>query len=145
MNYLNIQLAGSDDSNHSLNDFAGKKIVLYFYPKDDTSGCTLEAKEFTSLKDEYSKKGYTIIGISSDSVASHKKFVKKHNLDILLLSDPDKKLIQAFGIWKEKSMYGKKYMGIERSTFLIDETGKTTREYRGVSPKNHAKIVLEEI
>lgn len=145
MNYLDIALPGSDDRIHTLRDFLGQKVVLYFYPKDNTSGCTVEAREFTGLKQEFADKGYMIIGVSKDSVASHKNFIKKQELDLLLLSDLNEEMVKAFSVLKEKSMYGRKYMGIERSTFLLDEAGNITKEYRGVSPTSHAKIVLEEI
>ncbi|MBN2503916.1 MAG: peroxiredoxin [Bacilli bacterium] len=145
MNYLNIKLKATDNHEYSVTDFKGQRLVLYFYPKDNTSGCTLEAKEFTQLKEEFSAKGYKIIGVSRDSLASHRKFIAEHDLDILLLSDPNQELANAFDVIKEKSMYGKKYLGTERSTFLIDEDGKILKEYRGVSAANHAKIVLEEI
>jgi peroxiredoxin Q/BCP len=145
MNYLNIKLSASDDKEYALSDFKGQKIVLYFYPKDNTSGCTIEAKDFTCLVDQYKAKGYIIIGVSRDSVKSHKNFINKQELDLLLLSDPNEELVKAFDVLKEKSMYGKKYMGIERSTFVLDEHGKITKEYRNVKAKGHAEQVLQEI
>lgn len=145
MNYLKISLEASDGNRYCLTDFTGKKIVLYFYPKDNTSGCTLEAKDFTSLQKEFVTKGYQIIGVSKDSLKSHQNFINKQELNLLLLSDPETELIQAFDTWKEKSMYGKKYMGVERSTFVLDETGNIIKEYRKVSAKGHAEAVLREL
>ena len=144
-NYLDIPLMGNDRNVYCLRDFSHEKLVLYFYPKDNTPGCTLEAKDFTRLKTEFATKGFRIIGVSKDSVSSHERFCSQHNLDILLLSDPDTKLAEAFGVLKEKSMYGRTYMGIERSTFLIDEHGRITKEYRGVSATDHAITILEEL
>ena len=145
MNYQDIALLGNDEVTYRLRDFFGKKVVLYFYPKDNTEGCTLEAKDFTALKAEYRQKGYQIIGVSADSVQSHQSFCTSQNLDLLLLSDPDLALIHAFDVFREKSMYGKTYMGIERSTFVIDETGTVVRELRKVSAKNHASSLLETL
>jgi len=122
-NYLDIKLQGSDEKKYTLREFKGQKIVLYFYPKDNTSGCTLESKDFTCLKDQYAKKGYTVIGVSKDSVRSHKNFILKQELDLLLLADVEQELIKSFDVLKEKSMYGKKYMGVVRSTFILDEQG----------------------
>ncbi len=143
MNYLDIVLPGSDDNVHSLRDFNGKKIVLYFYPKNNTPGCNLEAKDFTYLKSEYSKKGYMVIGVSRDTVKSHKNFIDKKELDLLLLSDFEEKLSIAFDVIKEKLNFGKKYIGLVRSTFILDENGKIIKEYRKVSAKNHAQEVLD--
>jgi len=145
MNYLDIKLQASDDLSYSLRDFLGSKVVLYFYPKDNTSGCTLEAKDFTSLQSEYLNKGYKIIGVSRDSVKSHKNFIVKQELNLLLLSDVNEEMVKAFDVFKEKSMYGKKYMGIERSTFVLDETGKIVKEIRKVKVKDHAQILLDEL
>ena len=145
MNYLDIKLQASDDLSYSLRDFLGSKVVLYFYPKDNTSGCTLEAKDFTSLQSEYLNKGYKIIGVSRDSVKSHKNFIVKQELNLLLLSDVNEEMVKAFDVFKEKSMYGKKYMGIERSTFVLDETGKIVKEIRKVKIKDHAQILLDEL
>ena len=145
MNYLDIKLEASDDLSYSLRDFLGSKVVLYFYPKDNTSGCTLEAKDFTSLQSEYLNKGYKIIGVSRDSVKSHKNFIVKQELNLLLLSDVNEEMVKAFDVFKEKSMYGKKYMGIERSTFVLDETGKIVKEIRKVKVKDHAQILLDEL
>lgn len=125
-----------------LADLKGRPAVVYFYPKDDTSGCTAEAKEFTDLKGEFDRIGVRVIAISPDSVASHAKFSKKHGLAVELASDEDKKVAEAFGVWVEKSMYGRKYMGIERSTFLIDGKGRIGRQWRKVKVKGHAAEVL---
>lgn len=144
-NYLEIKLQASDDQLYTLRDFNGQKIVLYFYPKDNTSGCTLESKDFTCLKDRYADKGYKIIGVSKDTVRSHKNFITKQELDLLLLADPDKEMIMAFDLLKEKSMYGKKYMGVVRSTFVLDEEGNITKEYRNIKAKGHAEALLNEL
>jgi len=145
VNYLNIKLQASDDKEYSLSDFKGQKIVLYFYTKDNTSGCTIEAKDFTCLVDEFKNKGYFIIGVSRDSVKSHKNFILKQDLNLLLLSDIDEKLVTAFDVLKEKSMYGRKYMGIVRSTFILDEEGKIVKEYRKIKAKGHAEEVLNDL
>lgn len=142
MDYLNILLPASDGRSYTLKDFKGKKIVLYFYPKDNTSGCTLEAIEFTRLKEEYKRLGYLVIGVSRDSVKSHQKFIADQNLDLLLLSDENEELVKAFDVLKEKSMYGRKYIGIERSTFILDESGKISKEYRSVNAKEHPSELL---
>lgn len=117
-------LEGSDGKKHSLEEFKGQKVVLYFYPKDMTSGCTKEAQIFASLHEEFKKYNAVIIGVSKDSIASHQKFIAKENLPFLLLSDSEGKMLEAYDVYKEKSMYGRKYFGIVRSTFLIDEEGK---------------------
>lgn len=127
----------------SLADFRGKKVVLYFYPKDDTSGCTTEAIEFTALLPEFEKADTTIIGLSPDSPASHDKFCRKHNLGVILASDEDKGVLSAYGVWGEKSMYGRKYMGVERTTVLVDREGKVARVWPKVKVKGHAEEVLE--
>jgi peroxiredoxin Q/BCP len=127
----------------SLSDFVGKKLVIYFYPKDDTPGCTTEAIDFTRLADRFAAAGTVVVGVSKDSLASHAKFAKKHDLAVRLASDPEGQVIEAFGAWVEKSMYGKKYMGIDRSTFLIDRSGKVAQAWRKVSVKGHADAVLK--
>jgi thioredoxin-dependent peroxiredoxin len=118
------------------------KVVLYFYPKDDTSGCTLEAQDFSARLAEFTAAGTTVIGISKDSVTSHDKFCKKHGLSVVLVSDAEGHTCEDYGVWKEKSMYGKTYMGIERTTVLIDGTGKVVRVWNKVSVKGHADEVL---
>lgn len=125
-----------------LGKLKGRPVVLYFYPKDDTSGCTTEAKDFTVLAPQFEKAGITVLGVSPDSCASHAKFRKKHALAVTLLADEEKKAAEAYGVWVEKSMYGKKYMGIERSTFLIDKAGKVARAWRKVKVPGHAEEVL---
>jgi len=124
-------------------DFAGNKIILYFYPKDNTPGCTTQALEFTQLKKAFNKLGYNIYGISRDSVASHDKFVCQHNLEIELISDPDETLCKAFDVIKEKNMYGKKVLGIERSTFVLNEKIEVVHEFRKVKALGHAETVLK--
>ena len=126
----------------SLSDFAGRKLVLYFYPKDDTSGCTTEALQFSGLADAFRKAGTTVIGVSKDSVASHRKFAAKHGLSVQLAADPDGHTVEAYGAWVEKSMYGRTYMGIDRSTFLIGADGKLARIWRKVRVPGHAAEVL---
>lgn len=129
----------------SLKEFAGKPVVLYFYPKDDTSGCTKEALDFTANASAFKKLGTTVIGVSKDSVVSHDKFKKKHKLNLILASDPEGKTIESYGSWVEKSMYGRKYMGIDRSTFLIDGKGKIARIWRKVKVPGHVEEVLEAL
>ncbi len=127
----------------SLSEFAGKPVILYFYPKDDTSGCTTEAVDFSGLTEEFAKLGATVIGVSPDSVKSHDKFAAKHNLSVVLAADEEHKALEAYGVWKEKSMYGKTYMGVERSTFLIDKSGKVAEVWRKVKVPGHAEAVLK--
>lgn len=129
----------------SLKDFKGNKLVLYFYPKDDTSGCTKEAIGFSAATSAFAKAGATVIGISKDSVQSHDKFKAKHDLTIVLASDPEGETIARYGAWVEKSMYGRKYMGIERSTFLIDPKGRIARIWRKVKVPGHVEAVLEAV
>lgn len=126
----------------SLSGFLGKKVVIYFYPKDDTPGCTTEACGFRDVYDQILEKGAVILGISPDSVKSHEKFKKKFELPFYLLSDPDQEVIKYFGAWGEKSMYGKTYMGLIRSTFVLDEEGKVLRAFPKVKPAEHAAEVL---
>lgn len=126
----------------SLGDFAGRKLVLYFYPKDDTPGCTTEALDFTALADRFAAADTVVLGVSKDSVKSHERFAAKHNLAIRLGSDPDGAALEAYGAWVEKSMYGKTYMGIDRSTFLIDRNGTIAAVWRKVKVKGHAEEVL---
>ena len=121
----------------------GKPVVVYFYPKDDTSGCTLEAKDFSAMAAQFQKAGVAVIGVSPDSVESHRKFQKKYDLKVQLAADEDKAVATAFGVWVEKSMYGRKYMGVERSTFLIDKKGRIARSWRKVRVPGHAAEVLE--
>src|SRR5579864_9479055 len=123
-------------------DLTGRRTVLYFYPKDDNTGCTLEAREFTALLPEFAKRGAQVIGVSPDSERSHDRFTAKCLIGFPLLSDPDKQLCDAFGVWVEKSMYGRTYMGVERSTFLIAADGTVEREWRKVKASGHASQVL---
>lgn len=126
----------------SLKDFAGKPVVLYFYPKDDTPGCTKEALDFTASATAFKKLGATVIGVSKDSVTAHAKFKKKHALALTLASDPEGKVVESYGAWVEKSMYGRTYMGIDRSTFLIDSKGKIAKIWRKVRVPGHVEEVL---
>jgi thioredoxin-dependent peroxiredoxin len=128
-----------------LADLKGKKIVLYFYPKDDTPGCTKEACAFRDGFAQIKKKGAVVLGVSADSVASHEKFKKKFDLNFPLLADTDKKMVEDYGVWKEKSMYGKKYMGIERTTFIIDEQGKIAHIFPKVKVDQHYEEVLQAL
>jgi thioredoxin-dependent peroxiredoxin len=136
-------LPGDGGSTISLAGLRGRKVVLYFYPKDDTSGCTLEAKNFNDSKAAFAKAGAEIIGVSADSVASHDKFKKKYGLEFALASDESKAMLEAYGVWVEKSMYGKKYMGIERSTFLIGADGKIASVWSKVKVPGHVDEVLK--
>jgi peroxiredoxin Q/BCP len=128
-----------------LSDLRGRAVVLYVYPKDDTSGCTVEALAFSALKKKFEAAGATVIGVSPDPVKSHDKFKAKHDLTIMLAADPDKKMLERYGVWVEKSMYGRKYMGAERSTFLIDPQGKVARVWRKVKVPGHADEVLAAV
>ena len=129
----------------SLKSFLGKKVVLYFYPKDNTSGCTKEALGFKEALPEIEKRNAVVIGISKDSQESHQKFIAKYDLPFILLSDPELKVIQKYGVWVEKSMYGRKYMGVERSTFIIDEKGKIKKIFRKVKVAKHVEEVLKAL
>ena len=126
-------------------EFAGKPLLIYFYPKDDTPGCTKEACSFRDAFKEYQDRGITVIGISADSSESHKNFAAKFNLPFILLADPDKAVIKAFGAWGEKKMYGKSYEGIIRSTFVIDARGTIKKVFPKVKPEDHAREVLETL
>ncbi|MEJ8307720.1 thioredoxin-dependent thiol peroxidase [Agrobacterium larrymoorei] len=128
----------------SLSELKGKAVVLYFYPKDDTSGCTTEAIDFSALGAEFEAANAVVIGISPDSVKSHDKFAAKHSLTVMLAADEDKSALEAYGVWKEKSMYGKKYMGVERTTFLIAPDGKIAKIWSKVKVPGHAQAVLDE-
>ena len=141
-----IKLQGLDaegnEKEFSLNDFKGQKVILYFYPKDNTSGCTQEACDFRDNINRLTNYA-TVIGVSSDSIKSHKSFKEKQSLNFILLSDPEHKLAEEFEVWKEKSMYGRKYMGIERSTFILDKNGKIEKEWRKLKVKGHVDEVIE--
>ena len=141
-----IKLQGIDvdsiEKEYSLNDFKGQKVILYFYPKDNTSGCTQEACDFRDNINRLTSFA-TVIGVSPDSIKSHLKFKEKQSLNFILLSDPEHKLAEAFNVWVEKSMYGRKYMGIERSTFLLDENLNVIKEWRKVKVKGHVDEVID--
>ena len=140
-----IKLAATGAQVIRLSDFKGKNIVLYFYPKDSTPGCTLEGQDFRDNKSKFSARNTVILGVSRDSIKSHENFKSKQFFSFDLLSDPDEKLCKQFDVIKEKNMYGKKVIGIERSTFLIDENGILVKEWRKVKVKGHVGEVLEEI
>ena len=144
MTYIKLQGLdiGGNEKEYSLNDFKGQKVILYFYPKDNTSGCTQEACDFRDNINRLTNYA-TVIGVSSDSIKSHKSFKEKQSLKFILLSDPEHKLAEEFEVWKEKSMYGRKYMGIERSTFILDKNGKIEKEWRKVKVKGHVDEVIE--
>ena len=141
-----IKLQGIDvdgiEKEYSLNDFKGQKVILYFYPKDNTSGCTQEACDFRDNINRLTSFA-TVIGVSPDSIKSHLKFKEKQSLNFILLSDPEHKLAEAFNVWVEKSMYGRKYMGIERSTFVLDENLNVIKEWRKVKVKGHVDEVID--
>lgn len=128
----------------SLANFKGKKLVLYFYPKDNTSGCTAEACNLAENYEIMKKKGYEVIGVSPDSVESHQKFTKKHNLPFPLIADTNKDILNAYGVWGEKKMYGKTYMGVKRTTFIINESGNIERIIDKVKTKDHTNQILNE-
>ena len=129
----------------TLSALRGKAVVLYFYPKDDTSGCTAEAIDFSALKADFEKAGAVVIGMSPDSAKKHDKFKAKHSLSVDLVADEERKAIEAYGVWAEKSMYGRKYMGVERTTFLIDRDGKIARIWPKVKVPGHAADVLAAV
>ena len=129
----------------SLHDYEGQKVILYFYPKDNTSGCTLEAKAFRDHLEDFKKLGYAVLGVSRDSIKKHCNFRDKNELNFPLLSDEEEKVVNLYGVLKEKSMYGRKYMGIERSTFIIDEEGNLVKEYRKVKASSHVEDLLKEL
>ncbi len=135
-------LIDQDEKSHTLSQYRGKKVVLYFYPKDMTPGCTVQAEGMRDSMNDLEAKGIVVLGVSVDDVKSHKKFVEKHNLNFPLLADTEKTVVQAYGVWKEKSMFGKKYMGIQRDTFLIDEEGKLIQHFEKVNPLKHASQIL---
>lgn len=137
-----FDLPGAGGERIALSGFAGKKLALYFYPKDDTSGCTKEAIEFNGLRSDFAKAGTTVVGVSPDSPAKHDKFRAKYELAFPLASDEAKEMLAAYGVWVEKSMYGRKYMGVERSTVLIGADGKIVKIWRKVKVPGHAEAVL---
>jgi peroxiredoxin Q/BCP len=141
----NFSIPSDGGTTLSLNDYSGKKVVLYFYPKADTPACTTEAVDFSALKSEFEKAGAVVIGVSPDPVKKHEKFAAKHSLTVALGSDESTEMAQRYGVWQEKSMYGKKYMGIARTTYLIGPDGKIIRTWPGVKVKGHAEEVLAAV
>ena len=141
----NFTLYNENNEKISLTDFLGKKVVLYIYPKDNTSGCTKEACSFRDVYDEILETGAVVVGISKDSVVSHKKFKDKYELPFYLLSDSEHEVIESYGAWQEKKMYGKVYMGTVRSTFIIDENGIIKKVYAKVKIAEHAEEILKEL
>ncbi len=140
-----FKCAATGDKTIRLKDLRGKKVVLYFYPKDSTPGCTTESQNFRDLHAKLKRQNAVVLGASRDSLASHEKFKTKHKFPFDLLSDPDEKLCRQFDVIREKTLYGRKFMGIERSTFLIDEDGKLRQEWRKVRVKGHAEEVLDAV
>lgn len=140
-----FNLPDQDGNTVKLSDFKGQKVVLYFYPKDNTPGCTKEACAFAAAYDGFKEQNVVVIGISKDSVRSHQKFADKFQLPFLILADPKLEAIQAYDVWKEKKLYGRTYMGITRSTYLIDEEGIIQRAYEKVDPTTHAQTILEDL
>ena len=140
-----FELSSDSGDTVKLSDFRGRPVVLYFYPKDDTPGCTTEACEFRDAYDVYRERGAEVIGVSPDSVASHEKFKSKHRLPFTLLADPDHEVAEKYGVWGERKFAGKTYMGINRSTFVIDADGKVARAMLGIKPAGHAEEVLDAL
>lgn len=135
-------LQDQDGVTHKLSDYVGKKVILYFYPKDNTPGCTKQACGFSELYPQFTEKGAVVLGVSKDSVASHKKFQEKHGLNFTLLSDPELEVIQGYGVWQEKKNYGKVSMGVVRSTYLIDEKGYIEKVYKSVKAAENPAQML---
>lgn len=140
-----FDLPSDTDERVHLKALRGRWVVLYFYPKDDTEGCTIEAKEFSDLRRQFDKAEAVIVGISPDSPKSHDKFKCKYELDLLLAADEEKSAAEAYGVWVEKSMYGRKFMGVERATFLVSPKGKLSHIWRKVNPRGHAAEVLAQL
>ncbi len=138
-------LPADDGSSVSLSDFRGRKVVLYFYPRDDTPGCTTQACDFRDSLESVAARGAVVLGVSPDSVSSHRRFKEKYGLNYPLLSDEDHRVAELYGVWREKTLYGKKRWGIERSTFIIDEEGIVREAWRRVQAKGHARRVLEAL
>lgn len=137
-----IDLETDDGSRFKLSALGGSKVVVYFYPKDDTKGCTVEAIDFSGAADAFAAAGVTVVGISPDTVKSHCKFRDKHDLKVRLAADPERTVIEGYGVWVEKSMYGRKYMGVERATFLIGPDGRIAEAWHKVKVPGHVKAVL---
>ena len=140
-----FKLPAGDGTHISLSELKGKRVILYFYPKDNTSGCTTEACSFRDEIKKFEKKNSVIVGVSIDSVESHRKFAEKYELPFALASDEKKELVKKYGVWKEKSMYGRKYMGIERTTFVIDEKGTIVQVFTKVKVEGHTDEVLASL
>ncbi len=138
-------LLDQEGEKRSLSDYEGKKVLLYFYPKDDTPGCTTEACSFRDRLNELKKFGVQVLGVSCDDVKKHQKFAEKFGLNFPLLADTEKKVVEKYEVWGEKSMYGRKYMGIQRDSFLIDEKGKIIRHYEKVKPADHVDQVIADL
>lgn len=138
-------LPDADEEMVCLADLRGAYAVVYFYPKDNTSGCTLEARSFSDAMEAFAREGTAVFGISPDSVRSHRRFSEKHNLSVRLLSDPDRRAIEAYGVWVPKKLYGREYMGVERSTFIIDPEGTVAAVWRKVKVKGHVAAVLAKL
>lgn len=141
----NFNLPNQNENSVRLDDFAGRWLVVYFYPRDDTPGCTIEAKEFTDSKKYFEENEATIMGVSPDNEAKHCKFIDKHGLKIDLLADCEKSMLSDYGVWQEKSMYGKTYMGVVRTTYLIDPDGNIAEAWTKVKAKGHADAVLKRL
>ena len=142
---IDFCLADETGAEHCLDNFKGKWVVLYFYPKDNTSGCTLEAIDFTSSLTDFNKLNTTVIGISPDSIKSHHNFIEKHKLGVKLLSDPDHKILETYGAWQKKKLYGREFMGVVRSTYLINPKGKVEYVWPKVKVKGHVDAVKEKL
>lgn len=140
-----FKLKDQDEQERSLLDYRGQKVLLYFYPKDMTSGCTVEAQCFRDRLNELKGLGVQVLGVSVDDTKSHKKFADMHHLNFPLLADTEKKVVNDYGVWVERSMYGKKFMGIQRDSFLIDEEGKIIKHYVKVKPESHVEEVISEL
>jgi peroxiredoxin Q/BCP len=140
-----FDLTLDDGGRARLADYSGRRVILYFYPKDDTTGCTSEAQQFTALIDDFTKAGAVVIGVSRDSIRSHAKFRAKYDLKVLLGADEDGAVTEAYGVWVEKSLYGRQYMGIERATFLIGADGRLAKVWRKVKTAGHAAQVLDAL
>lgn len=142
---IDFTLLDKDGNEVSLHDFIGKKVVLYFYPKDNTPGCTKQACAFAALYEDFKRKDVVVIGISKDSTKSHQKFADKYELPFILLSDPELKVIQAYDVWKEKKLYGKSFMGVMRSTYVIDENHMIIKVFEKANPTTNAQDILSYI